>query len=73
MIALSLSFQVFALDKDLGPNADLEYSIMDGPDDFKPTDFFAIDLKTGTISVAHDILGLRKCFLSLGSLVHLKS
>ena len=54
------------MDKDLGPNSDLEYTIIDGTNDYKPSEFFAIDLKTGIIRTVHNILGLRKLyFLSI--------
>ncbi len=51
---------VSAIDKDLGPNADLEFSIMDGSDDFRPSQFFSINPATGAITVIHDILSLRE-------------
>ncbi len=61
-------FQVSALDRDLGPNADLEYSIIDGEEDFKPSQFFDIDLKTGIIRTKHEILGLRKYYCNVSLL-----
>ena len=56
----SFALQVSALDKDLGPNSDLEYRIFEGANDYNPSEFFSIDAKTGVIIVVHDIHGLRE-------------